>query len=204
LREWSIRRGTVLAALGVLHVAVILALAHMSKHDPLPVVAHSVEVRFLAARPEAARPPLPKPVLSAVRVPEMPLPVLAFPLDTPQPPTAITMMAKAEPLPATSSESVIEVAAVEYLQAPAPRYPVMARRARAQGVVLVRVMIDTEGRPCDVRVNRSSGFQLLDNAAREAVQHWVFKPHRENGIARNALVTIPIEFSLNMRTAAAG
>jgi protein TonB len=65
-------------------------------------------------------------------------------------------------------------------------------------------MIDTEGRPCDVRVHRSSGFQLLDNAAREAVQHWVFKPHRENGIARNALVTIPIEFSLNMRTAAAG
>jgi protein TonB len=197
------RRGTVLVALSVMHVGAIHALTHMSRHQAPQVVAHPVEVRFLAAQPEAARPPLPKPVLSALQVPEMPLPVVAITLDTP-PPTAITMLAKAEPLADTSSSSAIEVAAVEYLQAPAPRYPAMARRARAQGVVLVRLMIDTEGRPCDVRVHRSSGFQLLDNAAREAVQHWVFKPHRENGIARNALVTIPIEFSLNMRTAAAG
>jgi periplasmic protein TonB len=93
------------------------------------------------------------------------------------------------------------VTPADYLRPPAPRYPVLARQARQQGTVLVRVWIDAEGKPKRVELERSSGQPLLDRAAITAVREALFRPFVEAGIARAVRVLIPIEFSLNQRVA---
>ena len=122
---------------------------------------------------------------------------------TPPAPTAITVVASTAepPAPVKASDEPVEVQNVDYVRPPAPRYPPMASRLHAHGTVYLRVVVDTEGRARDVRVHRSSGFKVLDDAARNCVQDALFKPHREGGRARTAVVIVPIDFLPNMRTA---
>jgi protein TonB len=98
-----------------------------------------------------------------------------------------------------SSPKLISI--VEYLREPSPRYPSQSRRLREQGMVVLRVLIDEQGKACDITVETSSGYERLDHAAREAVARAAFRPYVEDGRPRRALVLIPIEFSLNRATA---
>ena len=56
-------------------------------------------------------------------------------------------------------------------------------------------MVDSNGRPAQIQVERSSGYDRLDSAARDAVEKALFRPHEVNGIAQPAQVLIPIEFT---------
>ena len=98
-------------------------------------------------------------------------------------------------VPVASDDRAI-VSDVEYLRPPEPRYPPASRAAREEGLVLLRVLVDERGRAQTIDVVRSSGHSRLDEAARVAVLRALFKPHIENGIARTALVTVPIEFAV--------
>ena len=62
--------------------------------------------------------------------------------------------------------------------APKPKYPDTARRDGKEGRVLLRVLVNEEGRTASVEVNRSSGVESLDQAALEAIQRWRFSPAR--------------------------
>lgn len=64
---------------------------------------------------------------------------------------------------------------------PLPVYPPMSRRLGEQGVVVLRVLIDTNGRAVDVEVQRSSGSARLDQAALQAIREWRFIPARRGG-----------------------
>jgi protein TonB len=144
--------------------------------------------------------------LADVRPVDIVVPVVDLPSEAPAP-TAITVSPPPKAQPAAApvtvmSDMPVSIDGADYLRPPSPRYPVAAKRARVQGVVLLRVLIDREGRPCEVRVHRSSGSEQLDAAARESVLQALFKPYRENGESRSAQVIIPIEFSLTIRTAA--
>jgi protein TonB len=86
---------------------------------------------------------------------------------------------------------------VDYIRAPAPHYPHLSRRLREQGLVVLRVLIDEQGKARVIDIQRSSGFVRLDDAAREAVSRAEFRPYVQGGEARAALVLIPIEFALN-------
>ena len=56
-------------------------------------------------------------------------------------------------------------------------------------------LVSSNGRPTQIQVERSSGFERLDSAAREAVEKALFHPHEINGVAQPAQVLIPIEFA---------
>jgi protein TonB len=79
---------------------------------------------------------------------------------------------------------------------PAPRYPEQARRRGREGTVLVEADVDERGVPAAVRVLRSSGFGILDDAAVEAVGKWRFRPARSTGKTMPGRVVVPIEFRL--------
>lgn len=83
-----------------------------------------------------------------------------------------------------------------YLRNPPPRYPVSARRNGEQGTVTLRVLVDREGMPASVAVEKTSGFAPLDNAAREAVRAWRFAPARRGNQAVEAWVLVPVVFRL--------
>jgi len=80
--------------------------------------------------------------------------------------------------------------------APKPRYPESARRDGKEGRVLLRVLVNEEGRTASVEVNRSSGVESLDQAALEAIKRWRFSPARLGDRPVESWVRIPIDFRL--------
>ena len=60
-----------------------------------------------------------------------------------------------------------------------PIYPKMAIRRGIQGVVKVRIKINSEGVPVETTILKSSGFEVLDQSAVSAVKNWLFVK-REN------------------------
>ena len=76
-----------------------------------------------------------------------------------------------------------------------PEYPLLALRARVQGVVILETVIDSQGRVEDVRVLRS--IPLLDKAAITAVQQWRYSPLLLNGVPARFVLTVTVSFSLS-------
>jgi protein TonB len=86
---------------------------------------------------------------------------------------------------------------LEYASAPPPAYPRDALRIRAEGTVLLQVLVDSDGRPLDVQVQASSGNRSLDEAARKHVlKRWLFRPAMRDGRAVQAIGLVPVEFAL--------
>lgn len=88
-------------------------------------------------------------------------------------------------------------ATLEYVTATSPRYPVNELRSGIEGTVILRVLVDIDGRPVAVTVETSSGNRNLDKAALQHVlKTWRFKPAMQNGQATQAYGLVPIAFSL--------
>ncbi|MBX3679054.1 MAG: energy transducer TonB [Rhodocyclaceae bacterium] len=83
-----------------------------------------------------------------------------------------------------------------YLNNPAPAYPALARRLGEEGTVRLRVWVTRDGRAGKVELARSTGSPRLDRTALETVSRWRFEPARENGIAIEQWVIVPIKFKL--------
>ena len=84
-----------------------------------------------------------------------------------------------------------------YRETPQPHYPDSARREGKEGRVLLRVLVDEEGRSKVIEVNTSSGHDMLDQAATEALKKWRFVPARASGKPVETWVKVPIEFQLS-------
>jgi TonB family protein len=77
-----------------------------------------------------------------------------------------------------------------------PVYPLSARASRVEGVVVVRVLIDKEGRVKKADVVNCD--PLLIQAALDAVRQWRFKPSMLGGVApAEAELTVDVNFKLN-------
>ena len=86
---------------------------------------------------------------------------------------------------------------LEYAFAPAPRYPGDAARIGAEGTVLLKILVSTDGAPREVVVQKGSGNHSLDRAAREHVlAKWRSNPARRNGQAEQAYGLVPVVFSM--------
>jgi protein TonB len=83
-----------------------------------------------------------------------------------------------------------------YLKNPRPAYPELAQRRGWEGEVLLRVRVSPDGRPVTISVQMSSGRDLLDTAAVEAVRGWSFVPARLGAEPVAGWVTVPIVFHL--------
>ena len=57
-----------------------------------------------------------------------------------------------------------------------PTYPRLAIKRELQGSVRIRVKVSPEGKPTNTEILKSSGHELLDKAALEAVPFWQFQP----------------------------
>jgi len=79
-----------------------------------------------------------------------------------------------------------------------PTYPERARQAGLEGTVVLKIQILENGRPGHVGVYRSSGSDLLDDAAIDAVRQWRFIPakNRASGQTIVCYTTMPVVFRL--------
>lgn len=62
-----------------------------------------------------------------------------------------------------------------------PVWPKAALRNEQQGTVTLAFLIDTDGKVSESRIEKSSGFPLLDLAAQEGIEKCTFRPGLENG-----------------------
>lgn len=158
----------------------------------------------------------PKPVIKpVVKVKQVIKPLKEIPKEAPkiqvaeQEPESLKQEAVAEPqVVENPTAPVVEKKPVEdkieppqfgvaYLNNPAPNYPAISRRMTEEGRVLLRVLVSADGSAETVQLEKTSGFNRLDQAAIEAVKKWQFIPAKKAGHALSAYVLVPVKFSLN-------
>lgn len=157
--------------------------------------------------PQAMPPPRPEPkVLSSARPSESPM-TAPPPEDKPAEPapTAPPTVA-ATPAPAAAAAESAAPSLVPpdfraaYLNNPGPQYPYASKRLREEGEVLLKVLVSESGQAEQVRVEQSSGYPRLDEAAVDVVRkRWRFVPAQQDGEAVSAWVLVPMIFELKKR-----
>jgi periplasmic protein TonB len=146
----------------------------------LPVA--QVKTAHSESRPRQAAKP------AAVATPQKALPAMA---------SARRPSAQTQPAPARVTPREVLSQQPSFVSPPsAPHYPSQARRRNQQGVVLVEVRLDEQGRQRELKLLRSSGVSSLDSAALEAVSGWRFRPEMLDGQNVASRVQIPIQFAL--------
>ncbi len=187
-----------------LHLAVLAALMHAGWRavQPAPPKALSLSLSLLppaaVPQPAAALPqpaavpraplawqPLPVPSLVLSELPAATAtPVGSNPVTLPAATTAPSpeaSVARISPTPPAAAPKPVAAGSLRYRVEPAVEVPRLSRRAGEQGQVQLRVVFDTEGRPRDIQLARSSGFARLDAQAREAMQVARIAPYLEDG-----------------------
>lgn len=159
---------------------------------PAPVAAARAAVR---ASDQATPPPVtsPPPAAAAAAAPRF-----DAPSARPEPAAAEPAAASAASLPRQDeSEEPVVTRHVRFMAPPsAPSYPSRAVDQGMEGEVIVRALVRKPGRPAAVVIHASSGYRLLDEAARTAVERWQFMPFAVDGREMTAWVEIPIPFTL--------
>lgn len=178
------------------------------------------------ANPAPLKSLAPKPIISKVTPPVLekkplvrkpqlkPLPSKTSPAPKPTasaPPTATTEPTSAQAAQsATENNTETKAAATtaeseqfteanyraNYSKNPKPEYPAIARSREWQGKVLLRVQVNIDGLSESVQIAKSSGHDVLDESAMEAVKKWIFIPAKRGNTPVASSVIVPMVFSL--------
>lgn len=195
-------------AIAINAVALLLLLAPVALPPPMPLAERDPDITWVRPRLE------PKPIAVPVvrdpppRQPTAIAPPRTAPAQSPGP--VVDSQPGDEMLPATDpvvdsgagetddiATPPIASAQLQAISAPSPRYPPKAIRAGLSGTVELEILVGTDGTPLEVRVVRSSGHRLLDQAARNTVlSQWRFQPAIRDGRPVQALGRVPVAFSL--------
>jgi protein TonB len=97
-----------------------------------------------------------------------------------------------------SGNGVSGISSPSILSQVEPVYPNQSRQAGQEGTVVLKIQILENGRSGNVSVYQSSGWDVLDDAAIDAVEQWRFVPakKRESGQAIVCYITLPVVFRL--------
>ena len=151
------------------------------------------------------KPPPPKP--KPKPQPPKPKPQPPKPQPTPKPPVELPPSGSSAdsdkqqgPQSAPQTDGPRLVGKVDYDgRQPMPVYPRMSANRGEEGRVIVRVLINVNGRVDRATLQRSSGFERLDKAALVAARKGRFKPYTVNGVPQPALTDIPFDFALRKK-----
>ena len=81
------------------------------------------------------------------------------------------------------------------IESPNPKYSTEARKAKLQGVVILFLVVDADGLPRNIKVEKSLG-KGLDEEAIKVVERWRFKPATKAGKPVAASVHVQVAFHL--------
>ncbi|KYP12884.1 MAG: hypothetical protein A0129_00315 [Limnobacter sp. CACIAM 66H1] len=215
----TISNAVTFAGVVLLHVlGLVWAAQQLSVSEPV-VTPPSVVGVLVAPEPEPAPPP-PKPVPPPKPEPKpvpTPKPVAKpTPKPTPKPEpvreVAQEPVQQAAPTPPAPPSAPVQQATpapeapapvtpprtdAAHLNNPAPQYPALSRRLGEQGRVMLDVYILPDGSVGEIKLNRSSGFPRLDNAALQAVKTWKYVPAKRGDKPIPFWYVQPVSFVLN-------
>ncbi len=208
-REWR-RWLPAMGLVALLHGAAWWGYAHFKSEivppKPLPVVQVTLLAPPVPFEPRI-EPPRPLPPKATERQPQravaVPMPVPAAPPVAENAVQQQAQVAIAAPQPAPVVAPPAPEPAVEpprynaaYLSNPKPVYPLSARRRGIEGRALIRAEISLDGECLRAELKQTSGHDMLDHAALEAVKKWRFVPARRGSQAVVEWVEVPITFKL--------
>ena len=203
----SVRIAAMSVAIGLNVVALVALMRPMA-----PVLlqqaqqAVAMPITWITAPPKVPDPPAvelkklpdPKPLTHPKTVPVavvQPPPVTTTTEGTITAPPEVPTQTTAPPDTGVSAAPV--EATLAYRATPL-KYPMQALHARAEGQVLLKVLVDENGVPLDVVIEKSSGSTVLDRSAREQVlKGWRFEPATVGGHAVKAWARVPVTFNIN-------
>ncbi|MDP1742954.1 energy transducer TonB [Polaromonas sp.] len=202
----------------VIHVGVLWVLqTGLLRRTAEMVVPAEILTRVIEIEPPKVaphpRPPPPKAAPQAAKLPPLPLPVaIRDPLPAPNAPTGVLepqppappILAPVAPAPGPpappAAARLVEITQgeTEYLRPPRVVYPALSKRTGESGVVIIAVYYNAAGFAKRAEVFKSSGFERLDRAAREAVMASQITPFTRAGISEDTqfLLKAPINFVL--------
>lgn len=171
-----------------------------------PLIMQVSMVTVSAPKPQPAPPKPPEPKKQPVVKPlKKPPPIVQkapdfAPVQAPEPP-APAPAAAATPSPVSAPAPVVEQFTeanfrANYLHNPKPEYPAIAKSRGWQGKVMLRVQVSADGNADAVSIDTSSGHEMLDEAAMDAVKKWKFIAAKRGETAVPSAVIVPIIFSL--------
>ncbi|ENM5738432.1 energy transducer TonB [Vibrio mimicus] len=77
-----------------------------------------------------------------------------------------------------------------------PRYPRVAQKRGIEGTVMYEIWLDEQGNQIQQYLITSSGTDVLDKSALEAIKQWKFSPRILDGVPVAHRVHIPVRFKL--------
>ena len=196
------RRLTSLVAVGIFHVLLIYALMHGLARKIVEVVRPPLETKIIEEmkRPpqEQQPPPPPPPKLTTPPPPFIPPPEVQIQVPVQLPPTitAVVPTPPAVALPPPGVAPVRTPAVVDARGCPKPPYPPASLRANETGIVSLNFLIDVDGRVLESKVQRSSGFKRLDEAARAGLGLCKFQPATVDGRPERTWSRIDYEWKI--------
>ena len=179
-----------------------------------PTAAAAADPAKAAPAPasEQPRPEPPPPPQAAEPAPEPPPP--AEPVQhqataAPATPPAANPAPDAEPAPEinlggtdslssliATGEQLIPAAIDAKFRNREPIYPREAARLGQHGLVVVQAHVAPDGHAEAADIEKSSGYSILDNAARDAIITWHFRPAIESGVPVQSTISIGVDFTL--------
>jgi len=96
---------------------------------------------------------------------------------------------------ATAGRDGVGMPACKYC--PDPEYSKEARKKKYEGVVVLSVVVTTEGKATNIQVTKGPGLGL-DEKAVDAVRKWRFKPAMKDG--KPVPTKVPIEVTFRLKT----
>jgi protein TonB len=143
-------------------------------------------------------PPPPEPKLTRVEVPQVPR-IDDFRVPQQQTDGGITVTLNTPPattnppVPKGIDRPAASVAGTHTV----PPYPIVARRAGAEGVVTLRLTVGTDGHVSAAEIVTSAGRDDLDQAARDWIlAHWRYRPALKDGSPALAQLLASVTYSL--------
>jgi len=175
----------------VAHVLAVYALVTGLSHKVVEIVRGPIETKLIEEfkKPPPDQPPPPPPKFAPPPPPFIPPVEVNISVAAPVANT-ITQVTTTRPPPAVvapvapvAPRQVERVAAVidAKRNCAKPEYPSASRRLEESGTVILRFLIDLDGQVVDSKVETSSGYQRLDEAARNALGRCRFKPGTVDG-----------------------
>ena len=196
------RQMTGITTVVVLHAVIIYALATGLGRQVVDIVRAPLETRLIddvKPPPEKVKPP-PPPKLAMPPPPFVPLP--DFKVQAPVANNAIRDVTTVKPPePAAIAAPVTEAVHVPAAVNPrkpcaSPDYPALSKRLEESGTVVLSLLVDADGKVVDSKIEQSTGFSRLDNAARAAVQLCQFTPGTVDGKPEQSWARYRYNFTL--------
>jgi len=160
----------------LLHALLLWAISSGLARQVVRMTENTVEAVLMTEAPPPAPTPPPKTPPPKTPAPPPPAPTSTAPAIT-QPTAPPAAAPAAPPTPAIRTGAVIQAGA----HCAKPDYPSASRRMEEEGTVTLRFLIGVDGKVIQADIEKTSGYNRLDEAARNALSKCQFRPGTVDG-----------------------